>query len=144
MSGRAGSDRVIAAMEHGPGDILALTNTQHCSVASATMSSQTPSGIGKPGAAVLSGSREDVWLKPKPAGQLERSSDGSSGWRRTGSKGVRSVLRATPSAISSARASPVAGALSMPQTLWRVAVAPRLRLQERRAVLAVCRTSEAC
>jgi hypothetical protein len=60
MSGRAGSDRVIAAMEHGPGDILALTNTQHCSMASATMSSHTPSGIGKLGAAAPSGSREDA------------------------------------------------------------------------------------
>ena len=35
-------------------------------------------------------------VRPKPAGQLERSSDGSSGWSRIGSKGVRSVLRATP------------------------------------------------
>jgi hypothetical protein len=56
-----------------------------------------------------------------PAGQLERSNDGSSGRSRVGSKGVRSVLPATPSAISSARASPVAGALRMPHTLWPVA-----------------------
>src|SRR6266436_976714 len=35
--------------------------------------------------------------KPNPLGfQHERSSEGSSGWRRIGSKGVRSVLRATP------------------------------------------------
>ena len=55
------------------------------------------------------------------AGQSGRSSDGLSGRSRVGSKGLRSVVRATPSAISSARASPVAGALRMPQTLWPVA-----------------------
>jgi hypothetical protein len=70
---------------------------------------------------LLSGIRRRWARGPKLAGQLERSSDGSSGWSRIGSKGVRSVLRAAPSAISSARASPVAGALRMPQTLWPVA-----------------------
>jgi hypothetical protein len=60
-------------------------------------------------------------LRATPADQLERNRDGSSGLSRIGSKGVRSVLSATPSAISSARASPVAGALRMPQTLWPVA-----------------------
>jgi hypothetical protein len=34
---------------------------------------------------------------------------------------LMAVLRAAPSAINSARASPVAGALRMPQTLWPVA-----------------------
>jgi hypothetical protein len=52
------------------------------------------------------------------AAHPDRSSDGSSGRSLTGSNGVRSVLRACPSAISSASASPVAGALRMPQTLW--------------------------
>jgi len=36
-------------------------------------------------------------------------------------KGLRSMLRATPLTINSARASPVAGALRIPQTLWPVA-----------------------
>ena len=53
--------------------------------------------------------------------QRERSRAGSSGWSRVGSKGVRSVLRAPPSAISSAKASPVAGALRIPHTLCPVA-----------------------
>ena len=55
------------------------------------------------------------------ASQLDRSSDGSKGSSRIGSKGVKSVLQVTPSAISSANASPLAGALSMPQTLCPVA-----------------------
>ena len=38
-----------------------------------------------------------------------------------GSNGAKSTVRAWPSMISSAIASPVAGALSMPQTLWPVA-----------------------
>lgn len=42
---------------------------------------------------------------------------GSSGGRRAGSNGARSVVFAVPSAINSAIASPVAGALRMPHTL---------------------------
>ena len=53
--------------------------------------------------------------------QLDRSSEGSRRGSRAGSKGVRSVVRATPPAISSASASPVAGALRMPLTLCPVA-----------------------
>ena len=48
-------------------------------------------------------------------------SPGSSGGRREGSNGDRSTERARPSAISSAIASPVAGAFRMPQTLCPVA-----------------------
>src|SRR4029453_4688519 len=55
------------------------------------------------------------------AAHPSRSSDGSSGRSLTGSNGVRSVLTALPSAISSASASPVAAALRMPQTWWPVA-----------------------
>ena len=42
-------------------------------------------------------------------------------WSRIGSKGFRSMREETPSAISSASASPVAGPLRMPQTLCPVA-----------------------
>ena len=41
--------------------------------------------------------------------------------RRAGAKGERSIERAARSRISSAIASPVAGAFRMPQTLWPVA-----------------------
>ena len=54
--------------------------------------------------------------------QPERSSAGSSARNRAGSNGDRSVLLAAPSAISSAKASPVAGALRIPHTLWPVAM----------------------
>jgi hypothetical protein len=47
---------------------------------------------------------------------------GSTGGRRLGSNGRRSTLCATPSTISSAIASPVAGALRIPQTLCPVAM----------------------
>ena len=50
-------------------------------------------------------------------GKRVRTIDGSSGRNRPGSNGARSTLRARPSAISSAMASPVAGPLRMPQTL---------------------------
>jgi len=50
-----------------------------------------------------------------------RSRAGSSGRRRPGAKGAKSTWRALPSRISSLIASPVAGAFSMPQTLWPVA-----------------------
>ena len=46
---------------------------------------------------------------------------GSIGGRRLGSNGCRSTVCATPSTISSAIASPVAGALRIPQTLCPVA-----------------------
>jgi hypothetical protein len=45
----------------------------------------------------------------------------SNGSRRAGSNGDRSTTLAAPSTIRSAIASPVAGALRMPQTLWPVA-----------------------
>ena len=45
----------------------------------------------------------------------------SNGLSRPGSNGARSTWPARPSRISPAMASPVAGALSMPQTLWPVA-----------------------
>src|SRR4029077_9819016 len=44
------------------------------------------------------------------------------GGNRAGSKAERSTERARPSTISSAIASPVAGALRIPQTLWPVAM----------------------
>jgi hypothetical protein len=46
-----------------------------------------------------------------------RTRAGSSGGKRAGANGARSTRRAAPSRISSLIASPVAGALSMPQTL---------------------------
>jgi len=55
------------------------------------------------------------------ASQLDRSSEGSKRRSRIGSKGVKSMVRATLSSIISARASPVAGGLRTPQTLWPVA-----------------------
>lgn len=59
-------------------------------------------------------------LRLNPAATRDQY-DGSSARSRIGSNGARSMLRAAPSAINSARASPVAGALRMPQTLWPVA-----------------------
>jgi hypothetical protein len=53
--------------------------------------------------------------------QEPRRRAGSSGGKRRGANGARSTCRAAPSMISSLIASPVAGALSMPQTLWPVA-----------------------
>jgi hypothetical protein len=53
--------------------------------------------------------------------QEPRRRAGSSGGKRPGANGARSTCRAAPSMISSLIASPVAGALSMPQTLWPVA-----------------------
>src|SRR5262249_17356090 len=49
--------------------------------------------------------------------QEPRRRAGSSGGKRPGANGARSTWRAAPSMISSLIASPVAGALSMPQTL---------------------------
>ena len=46
---------------------------------------------------------------------------GSSGGKRPGANGARSMRCAAPSRINSLIASPVAGALSMPQTLWPAA-----------------------
>jgi hypothetical protein len=53
--------------------------------------------------------------------EAPRRRAGSSGGKRPGANGARSTRRAAPSMISSPIASPVAGALSMPQTLWPVA-----------------------
>jgi hypothetical protein len=53
--------------------------------------------------------------------EAPRRRAGSSGGKRRGANGARSTRCAPPSMISSAIASPVAGALSMPQTLWPVA-----------------------
>ena len=55
------------------------------------------------------------------ASERSRRRAGSSGSKRPGANGARSTCRAAPSRISSLIASPVAGALSMPQTLWPVA-----------------------
>jgi len=55
------------------------------------------------------------------ASERSRRRAGSSGSKRSGANGARSTCRAAPSRISSLIASPVAGALSMPQTLWPVA-----------------------
>jgi hypothetical protein len=52
---------------------------------------------------------------------LVRSRVESNGATRAGSKAARSKLRAAPSKINSLTASPVAGALRIPQTLWPVA-----------------------
>ena len=68
-------------------------------------------------AADEAGSERSVRLCDAGAAQAA----GSSGRRRAGSNGDRSTVRARPSAISSAIASPVAGAFRMPQTLWPVA-----------------------
>src|SRR5215469_14029777 len=69
----------------------------------------------------LSTTLRTVFERKTCASQLDRSSEGSKRRRRIGSKGVKSLIRVTPSPISSAKASPVAGALRMPQTLWPVA-----------------------
>jgi hypothetical protein len=50
-----------------------------------------------------------------------RRRDRSRGGKRHGANGVRSTRFAAPSRISSLIASPVTGALSIPQTLWPVA-----------------------
>ena len=60
---------------------------------------------------------EDARLGSTRASARSRRRAGSNGGRRPGANGVRSTCRATPSRISSLIASPVAGALSMPQTL---------------------------
>jgi hypothetical protein len=64
--------------------------------------------------------RAGVSGEDSPA-QTRLSRAGSSVGSRAGSKRRRSTLPASPSVISSAIASPVAGALRMPQTLWPVA-----------------------
>jgi hypothetical protein len=64
---------------------------------------------------------EGARLGSTRASARSRRRAGSSGGKRLGAKGVRSTCRAAPSRISSLIASPVAGALSMPQTLWPVA-----------------------
>jgi len=66
---------------------------------------------------------------------------GSSGGKRPGANSARSTRCAAPSRINSLIASPVAGALSMPQTLWPAATqapsipATRHGADERKAVL---------
>ena len=54
--------------------------------------------------------------------QRNSSSPGSSGLSRSGAKADRSIVLVWPVVISSATASPVAGAFSMPQTEWPVAM----------------------
>ena len=56
-----------------------------------------------------------------PSLRVTATRSGSRTARRAGSNGERSMVRAFPSRTSSATASPVAGALRMPQTLWPVA-----------------------
>ena len=71
----------------------------------------------------------DIWKGMRGLGHIgvsryqapALSRAGSKGRSRAGSKADKSMLRAAPSTISSAIASPVAGALRMPQTLWPVA-----------------------
>ena len=58
---------------------------------------------------------------PRPEPHPVARPRASNGLSRPGSKCARSTWAARPSRISSAIASPVAGALSMPQTLWPVA-----------------------
>ena len=60
---------------------------------------------------------EGARLGSTRASARSRRRAGSNGGKRLGAKGVRSMCRAAPSRISSLIASPVAGALSMPQTL---------------------------
>jgi len=55
---------------------------------------------------------QGVGLRPAP---------GAAGGNRAGSKAARSTVALAPSTISSASASPVAGAFRIPQTLWAVA-----------------------
>ena len=57
-----------------------------------------------------------------PGAARIRSRAGSTGGIRAGLNGPRSTVRARPSTISSVTASPVAGALRMPQTLCPVAI----------------------
>ena len=60
--------------------------------------------------------------RSRPRGQTSvRTALAASGASRAGSKGARSTAGLSPSAISSATASPVAGAFSIPHTLWAVA-----------------------
>jgi hypothetical protein len=82
-------------------------------------------GVDAAGSYAVTGSIDKtvrVW-SPDGAPASERSCRraGSSGGNRPGANGARSTCRAPPSRISSLIASPVAGALSMPQTLWPVA-----------------------
>ena len=59
--------------------------------------------------------------RPHQSMSPPRRRAGSSGGSRAGANGARSTWLAPPSRMSSLIASPVAGALSMPHTLWPVA-----------------------
>ena len=61
--------------------------------------------------------RYDTGSSQRPSLRVTATRSGPRAARRAGSNGERSTVRAFPSRISSAIASPVAGALRMPQTL---------------------------